>query len=128
MLSGLLFLTFMPESPRFLVCTKQFAKAREVFAWIGKVNGLQAETIQARLNEITFEGEDSAESTNSLINQEATKNQYKIENKPKKSLRQTMKKSQMKDARFSFDYNSQEEKKNAEGRKGNGGTARRKKR
>ena len=57
MIIGLMFLLFMPESPRFLISTKQFDKAREVFAWIGKVNGLDAKTIKQRMNEITFDGE-----------------------------------------------------------------------
>lgn len=54
---GLVFLYCMPESPRFLVSTRQFTKAREVFAWIGKVNGISQEEIKERLNEIVFEGE-----------------------------------------------------------------------
>ena len=59
MILGLIFLLFMPESPRFLISTKQFDKAREVFAWIGKVNGLEPKIIKQRLNEITFDGEKS---------------------------------------------------------------------
>jgi len=47
----------MPESPRFLISVKRFEEAREVFAWIGKVNGLSEEVIKQRLSEIVFEGE-----------------------------------------------------------------------
>lgn len=48
----------MPESPRFLVSQKEFSKAREIFMWIGKKNGLSEEKIQQRMNKIKFEGEE----------------------------------------------------------------------
>jgi hypothetical protein len=57
MIFGLFFLSRMPESPRFLISVKRFEEAREVFAWIGKVNGLSEEVIKQRLSEIVFEGE-----------------------------------------------------------------------
>lgn len=57
MIFGLIFLMKMPESPRFLISVKRFKEAREVFAWIGKVNGLSDQTIKQRLSEIIFEGE-----------------------------------------------------------------------
>jgi MFS family permease len=49
MVIGFIFLAFMPESPRFLVCTKQFTEAREVFEWIGKFNGLSESVIKKRM-------------------------------------------------------------------------------
>ena len=63
MILGLGFLYIMPESPRFLIATKQFEEARRVFTWIGKVNGLEPKVIQERLDEILFEGEDERETT-----------------------------------------------------------------
>jgi len=57
MLIGLVFLSQMPESPRFLISQKKFSKAREVFEWIGKINGLNADLVEERLSEIHFEGE-----------------------------------------------------------------------
>ena len=43
---------FMPETPRFLISTRKFEKAREVLAWIGRANGLSKEVIKKRLEEI----------------------------------------------------------------------------
>jgi hypothetical protein len=57
MIAGFVFLSYMPESPRFKVCIREYKEAREIFEWIGKVNGLQPHTIKLRLSEITFEGE-----------------------------------------------------------------------
>lgn len=54
---GFIFLLFMPETPRFLLSTGKFEEAREVFKWIGKVNGLSESDIKTRLEEIHFEGE-----------------------------------------------------------------------
>lgn len=56
--AGLVFMCFMPESPRFLISKKRFDDARDVFKWIGKVNGLSREETESRLDEIVFEGED----------------------------------------------------------------------
>ena len=56
--AGVVFLCFMPESPRFLISKRRFEDARDVFKWIGKVNGLSREEAERRLNEIVFEGED----------------------------------------------------------------------
>jgi MFS family permease len=56
--AGIVFLCFMPESPRFLISKHRFEDARGVFKWIGKVNGLSREVAERRLNEIVFEGED----------------------------------------------------------------------
>lgn len=58
MIMGFIFLALMPESPRFKICMKEFEEAREIFAWIGKVNGLTEHTIKQRLSEISFDGED----------------------------------------------------------------------
>ena len=48
----------MPESPRFLIVKKRFDDARDVFKWIGKVNGLTREETESRLDEIVFDGEE----------------------------------------------------------------------
>jgi len=56
--AGIVFLFFMPESPRFLISKKRFEEARVVFKWIGTNNGLDAATVKERLNDITFEGEE----------------------------------------------------------------------
>jgi MFS family permease len=56
--AGLVFLCFMPESPRFLISKQRFEDARDVFKWIGQVNGLSREEAERRLDEIVFEGED----------------------------------------------------------------------
>jgi len=37
---GFVFMLCMPESPRFLIAQKRFGEARDVFKWIGGVNGL----------------------------------------------------------------------------------------
>ena len=67
MVMGLLFLCLMPESPRFLVSIKDFKKAREVFAWIGRRNGLKPSLIEERLAEIVFDGEEIGDRANSVI-------------------------------------------------------------
>ena len=54
---GFVFMLFMPESPRFLIAQKRFGDARDVFKWIGGVNGLSKEEIDNRLDEIVFEDE-----------------------------------------------------------------------
>ena len=54
---GILFLLWMPESPKFLVAQKRFSEAREIFTWIGLKNGLKLDDIQLKLAKITFEGE-----------------------------------------------------------------------
>lgn len=56
--AGLVFLFFMPESPRFLISKQRFEDARDVFKWIGKVNGLSREEAERRLDEIVFDGEE----------------------------------------------------------------------
>jgi len=56
--AGVVFLCFMPESPRFLISKRRFEDARDVFKWIGKVNGLSREEAERRLDEIVFDGED----------------------------------------------------------------------
>lgn len=56
--AGLVFLCFMPESPRFLISKRRFEDARDVFKWIGQVNGLSREEAERRLDEIVFDGED----------------------------------------------------------------------
>ena len=56
--AGVVFLCFMPESPRFLISKRRFEDARDVFKWIGKVNGLSREEAELRLDEIVFDGED----------------------------------------------------------------------
>ena len=58
MIIGLIFMCYMPESPRFLVSIKQFKKARKVFKWIGKMNGLSKEEVDKALRGVTFEGEE----------------------------------------------------------------------
>lgn len=55
---GLIFMTFMPESPRFLIAKKRFEEARFVFLWIGEVNGLTKEEAERRLDEIIFDDEE----------------------------------------------------------------------
>merc|ERR1712166_307328 len=55
--AGIVFLFFMPESPRFLISKKRFEEARTVFKWIGGHNGLDKQTIDERLDDIIFEGE-----------------------------------------------------------------------
>ena len=57
MVIGFVFLAMMPESPRFLISIRKFKEAREIFAWIGKVNGLDQNEINRRLSEIYFDGE-----------------------------------------------------------------------
>jgi hypothetical protein len=57
MVIGLAFLMWSVETPRYLVSKKKFVEARKAYAWIGKVNGLDSVTIEERLNEIWFEGE-----------------------------------------------------------------------
>jgi hypothetical protein len=49
---GLVFMCFMPESPRYLVAKKQFDKARQVFAKIAKTN-----CAKVNVNSLIFEGE-----------------------------------------------------------------------
>ena len=44
--SGIIFLFWMPESPKFLIAQKKFTEAREVFTWIGLKNGLKLNDIQ----------------------------------------------------------------------------------
>jgi len=39
-LGGIIYLLFMPESPRFLVANNRFEEGRLVFKWIGLQNGL----------------------------------------------------------------------------------------
>lgn len=56
-IAGIIFLLFMPESPRFLVAQRRFADAREVFKWIGIKNGLSLSEIEEKLDKIKFEGE-----------------------------------------------------------------------
>jgi len=63
---GIGFLSMMPESPRFLVCQKRFADARQVFTWIGHHNGLTGEEIMERLSRIRFEDEDPVEAAEAL--------------------------------------------------------------
>tara|TARA_B110000285_G_C15017599_1_gene559858 strand:+ start:989 stop:1123 length:135 start_codon:yes stop_codon:yes gene_type:complete len=42
---GISILSFMPESPRFLISRNRFREAREIFMWIGKINGIEAKDI-----------------------------------------------------------------------------------
>ena len=63
---GVIFITMMPESPRFLVSQKRFAEARQIFDWIGKHNGLKDEEIMERLSRIRFEDEDEVEAAEAL--------------------------------------------------------------
>jgi hypothetical protein len=44
-ISGIIFLVWMPESPKFLVAQKKFVEARAVFTWIGLKNGLKEDQI-----------------------------------------------------------------------------------
>lgn len=55
---GVVFLVFMPESPRFLVAAKRFDDARSVFKWIGLRNGLSQEEVDQRMKDFKFEGEE----------------------------------------------------------------------
>jgi hypothetical protein len=41
---GMVSLAAMPESPRFLVSSKQFDRARDAFNFIARFNGLPADT------------------------------------------------------------------------------------
>lgn len=43
---GMVFIFFMPESPRFLVATKQYDKARVVFAQMARWNGLKSLSVE----------------------------------------------------------------------------------
>lgn len=54
---GIVYLFWMPESPRFLVAQKKFGEARKVFEWIGEKNGLSPGEAKRRLDTIKFEGE-----------------------------------------------------------------------
>jgi len=56
--AGMVFLSFMPESPRWLLSKKRFDEARHVFKWIGMQNGLEEEEVNLRLDEIVFDGEE----------------------------------------------------------------------
>ena len=116
MIIGLIFLSQMPESPRFLVATKKFEQAREVFAWIGKVNGLAPETIAERLNEIHFDGEQLRD--NSVVVKHFRKNSHDEDSKNgtfkmideadhhKKLIDESKKTNKtMVPSRFSFGYN-----------------------
>jgi hypothetical protein len=47
----------MPESPRFLISRNRFIEARQIFTWIGKINGITDKDIAQRLNDIIFENE-----------------------------------------------------------------------
>lgn len=55
---GIVFLVFMPESPRFLVAAKRFDDAREVFKWIGRWNGISKEQVDQLMKDFKFEGEE----------------------------------------------------------------------
>jgi len=37
---GITCLSFMPESPRFLISRMKFKEARDIFKFIGKINGI----------------------------------------------------------------------------------------
>lgn len=50
---GIVFVILMPESPRFLVASKQYDKARLVFARMAKTNGMT----RAGCSEFVFEKE-----------------------------------------------------------------------
>jgi MFS family permease len=54
---GIIFMLWMPESPKFLIANKRFTEARKVFTWIGLKNGLELDVIQERLAKIEFEDE-----------------------------------------------------------------------
>lgn len=54
---GITCLSMMPESPRFLISRNRFKEARDIFKWIGKINGIDEKDIILRLNDITFENE-----------------------------------------------------------------------
>ena len=109
MISGLVFLSFMPETPRFLLCIKDFEQARATFAWIGKINGLPSHIIKQRLSEITFDGETHSSSATQQMEIEeldetsVNKSDYEVnEHKPDKNLRRLMRGGQQ--TRFSFNY------------------------
>ena len=55
---GVVFLVFMPESPRFLVAAKRFDEARKVFKWIGLRNGLSQEEVDRKMKDFLFDGEE----------------------------------------------------------------------
>jgi MFS family permease len=52
-LVGIIFIAQMPESPRFLIASKQFNRARLVFKRIAKVNGMK----RAHCHEFVFDKE-----------------------------------------------------------------------
>lgn len=54
---GFIVISVLPETPRYLVSHGNFEKARKNFAWIGRFNGLDQETIRKRLGEIRFNKE-----------------------------------------------------------------------
>ena len=54
---GIVYLSMMPESPRYLVSKKRFSEARAVFKWMGIKNGISEDEANQRINKIQFEGE-----------------------------------------------------------------------
>ena len=55
---GIIFLIFMPESPRFLVAAKRFDDARDVFKWIGRKNGISQSDVEHLMNDFKFDDEE----------------------------------------------------------------------
>ena len=46
---GIIYLSVMPESPRYLISKKKFTEARKVFKWIGVKNGINPDEADKRL-------------------------------------------------------------------------------
>ena len=58
---GILYLSRMPESPRFFISNNRFTEARDVFKWIGVQNGIDEDQANQILKQIKFEGEQEKE-------------------------------------------------------------------
>lgn len=59
---GIVFVCMMPESPRFLVASKQYDKARQVFAMMAKFNGIN----RAECDDFIFEEEATEQDQNPI--------------------------------------------------------------
>lgn len=58
MVVTLVFLQYMPESPKFLISNGRYADAKEALIFLGTQNGFSRETIIERLEELDWPSDD----------------------------------------------------------------------
>ena len=53
-ISVILLIIFIPESPKWLYTWKNFSKSREILAYVAKFNGVDKDTIQDQITNASF--------------------------------------------------------------------------